>query len=35
VQSKSEIDEPWREFFLERKEESFEIENDDFRRERE
>jgi len=35
MQSKSEIDEPQREFFLERKEESFEIESDDFRRERE
>jgi len=34
MQSKSEIDEPWREILLERKEESFEIKGDGSRRKR-
>jgi len=35
VQSKFQIDEPWREIFLQRKEESFKFERDGSRRERE
>jgi len=35
VQSKFQIDEPWREIFLQRKEESFKFEKDGSRRERE
>jgi len=35
VQSKFEIDEPWREIFLRRKEESFKIERDGSSKERE